>query len=193
MGRFGGKFFYMDEGSGDEEPRRNRDRISDITSVSETVHVLFHTDESVTRRGWRLEWSKYIFCCLHQSYFKGLLHLHHQKESWQQLVCSPLSTSRKDIPAASTKFRRSRFLRATPSGFVFLTLSVNGTLIMSQSPTKMAEDLDYLTEGWTLRTTGRRKLSATQTWLKFVSTLIPVVLTRVGGLTGVRPKSQLLF
>jgi len=32
-------------------------QISDLTSVTETVHVLFHTDESVTRSGWRLEWS----------------------------------------------------------------------------------------------------------------------------------------
>ena len=32
-------------------------RISDLTSNTETVHVLFHTDGSVTRRGWRLEWS----------------------------------------------------------------------------------------------------------------------------------------
>ena len=32
--------------------------IHDITSVTETVHVLFHTDGSVTRSGWRLEWSK---------------------------------------------------------------------------------------------------------------------------------------
>merc|ERR1719430_1148238 len=63
LGHFGG-FYNMDEGdsgsgsgegSGDEEPARNR--ISDITSVTETVHVLFHTDGSVTRRGWRLEWS----------------------------------------------------------------------------------------------------------------------------------------
>ena len=30
----------------------------DVTSNSETVHILFHTDESVTRSGWRLEWSK---------------------------------------------------------------------------------------------------------------------------------------
>ena len=71
LGRFGGKFFYMDEGSGHEEPRRNRDRISDITSVSETVHVLFHTDESVTRRGWRLEWSKYIFLLPSSILFQG--------------------------------------------------------------------------------------------------------------------------
>ena len=64
LGHFGG-FYNTDEGdsgsgsgegSGDEEPDRNR--ISDITSVTETVHVLFHTDGSVTRRGWRLEWSK---------------------------------------------------------------------------------------------------------------------------------------
>ena len=59
LGRFGGEF-YMDEGdngsgsiegNGDEEPQRNRNRISDITSITETVHVLFLTDVSVTRRG----------------------------------------------------------------------------------------------------------------------------------------------
>ena len=33
-------------------------KIPDLTSVTETVHVLFHTDDSVTRSGWRLEWSK---------------------------------------------------------------------------------------------------------------------------------------
>ena len=66
LGRFGGGY-YMDEGdngpssiegSGNEEQEGNRNRISDITSFTETVHVLFHTDDSVTRRGWRLEWSK---------------------------------------------------------------------------------------------------------------------------------------
>ena len=30
-----------------------------ITSNTETVDVLFHTDGSVTRRGWSLEWRKY--------------------------------------------------------------------------------------------------------------------------------------
>ena len=33
-------------------------RMENLTSVTETVHLLFHTDESVTRSGWRLEWSK---------------------------------------------------------------------------------------------------------------------------------------
>ena len=32
-------------------------QIPHLTSITETVHVLFHTDESVTRRGWKLEWS----------------------------------------------------------------------------------------------------------------------------------------
>jgi len=65
LGRFGGEFYADEgdsgsrsgEGSGEEEPERNRIRISDITSVTETVHVLFHTDRSDTYRGWRLEWS----------------------------------------------------------------------------------------------------------------------------------------
>ena len=29
-----------------------------ITSLTETVHVLFHTDDSVRESGWRLEWSE---------------------------------------------------------------------------------------------------------------------------------------
>ena len=33
--------------------------LKNITSRSETVYLLFHTDGSVTRRGWRLEWSEY--------------------------------------------------------------------------------------------------------------------------------------
>ena len=81
LGRFGGED-YMDkgdngsgsgegsgEGSGDEQlsgygsrlywaTYNDRNRIYDITSVTDTVHVLFHTDESDTYRGWRLEWSK---------------------------------------------------------------------------------------------------------------------------------------
>ena len=32
--------------------------VSNITSVTETVQILFHTDMSGTRSGWRLEWSK---------------------------------------------------------------------------------------------------------------------------------------
>ena len=32
--------------------------LSDVTSFTETVHVLFHTDGSDTESGWRLEWSK---------------------------------------------------------------------------------------------------------------------------------------
>ena len=55
LGRFGARH-YSDEG-GTQRPREMI-RISDITSNTETVHVLFHTDSSVTRSGWRLEWSK---------------------------------------------------------------------------------------------------------------------------------------
>merc|ERR1712212_1459646 len=43
------------EGSGNLEP--GAIRIPDITSNTETVYVLFHTDSTVTRSGWRLEWS----------------------------------------------------------------------------------------------------------------------------------------
>ena len=55
LGRFGAAH-YVD--IGEEGGRRKGIKISDLTSVTETVHVLFHTDESVTRSGWRLEWSK---------------------------------------------------------------------------------------------------------------------------------------
>ena len=55
LGRFGAAH-YVD--IGEEGARRKGIKISDLTSVTETVHVLFHTDESVTRSGWRLEWSK---------------------------------------------------------------------------------------------------------------------------------------
>ena len=50
------------EGNGDEEPQRNRNRISDITSIRETVHVLFLTDVSVNRRGVLNGGSRVSFC-----------------------------------------------------------------------------------------------------------------------------------
>ena len=71
LGRFEGMFYYMDEGdngsgsiegNGDEEPQRNRNRISDITSITETVHVLFLTDVSVNRRGVLNGGSRVSFC-----------------------------------------------------------------------------------------------------------------------------------
>ena len=55
LGHFGAGY-YMEGGQWIGPDRRKE--ISDLTSVTETVHVLFHTDESVTRSGWRLEWSK---------------------------------------------------------------------------------------------------------------------------------------
>ena len=65
LGRFGASHYSDkgesdegDNGSGSGEGRQEGIRISDITSFTETVHVLFHTDESVTKSGWRLEWSK---------------------------------------------------------------------------------------------------------------------------------------
>ena len=63
LGRFGATHFVDEElqgrgeGSG-EERTGDLMRISDITSFTETVHVLFHTDPTITRSGWRLEWSK---------------------------------------------------------------------------------------------------------------------------------------
>merc|ERR1712172_367301 len=62
LGRFGATHFVDEElegrgeGSG-EERTGDLMRISDITSFTETVHVLFHTDPTITRSGWRLEWS----------------------------------------------------------------------------------------------------------------------------------------
>ena len=60
LGRFGA-WHSVDE-EGNSEGRTwgpgEKIRIADITSNTETVHVLFHTDSSVTRSGWRLEWSK---------------------------------------------------------------------------------------------------------------------------------------
>merc|ERR1712172_297122 len=62
LGRFGATHFVDEElerrgeGSG-EERTGDLMRISDITSFTETVHVLFHTDPTITRSGWSLEWS----------------------------------------------------------------------------------------------------------------------------------------
>merc|ERR1712181_66465 len=53
LGHFGAAH-YVDNSEG---RRRKGIKISDLTSVTEVVHVLFHTDDSVTRSGWRLEWS----------------------------------------------------------------------------------------------------------------------------------------
>ena len=65
LGHFGGDH-YMKNGRGGSREIFYEDRgfvqsginISDITSVTETVYVLFHTDWSTARSGWRLEWSK---------------------------------------------------------------------------------------------------------------------------------------
>ena len=59
LGRFGGRHYLDDEEVRREEAEGRRAmRIPDITSNTNRVHVLFHTDESVSRSGWRLEWSK---------------------------------------------------------------------------------------------------------------------------------------
>merc|ERR1719295_2429104 len=65
LGHFGDDQ-YMKNGKGGErmvryftEPRRGIN-ISDITSFTETVHVLFHTDWSNALSGWRLEWSSAV-------------------------------------------------------------------------------------------------------------------------------------
>ena len=75
LGHFGAGY-YVDEGQRWDLDGGLRKEISDLTSVTETVHVLFHTDESVTNTGWRLEWSKlrlYIIDKSDQSYVEVLL------------------------------------------------------------------------------------------------------------------------
>ena len=63
LGHFGAQHYSdnleLNFVKGERGGKRKGIKISNITSVTETVHVLFHTDESVTRRGWHLEWSKY--------------------------------------------------------------------------------------------------------------------------------------
>ena len=76
LGHFGAGY-YVDEGQRWDLDGGLRKEISDLTSVTETVHVLFHTDESVTSTGWRLEWSKlrlFIIDKSDQSYVEVLLH-----------------------------------------------------------------------------------------------------------------------
>ena len=63
LGHFGAGY-YVDEGQRWDLDGGGRKGISDLTSVTETVHVLFHTDESVTSTGWRLEWSKSKLCII---------------------------------------------------------------------------------------------------------------------------------
>ena len=66
LGHFGAQHysdnFELNLVKGERRGKRKGIKISNITSVTETVHVLFHTDESVTRRGWHLEWSKCRQC-----------------------------------------------------------------------------------------------------------------------------------
>ena len=96
-------------------------KIPDLTSVTETVHVLFHTDDSVTRSGWRLEWSKLrlyyrSFVKSYQTYFKVLLLRRESTQSSQQAASSPLRITPITIPTTSAILSISEFLRATPSG-----------------------------------------------------------------------------
>ena len=60
LGYFGAAHYVDNSGGGGGH--RKGIKISDITSITEIVHVLFHTDESVARSGWRLEWSKLRLC-----------------------------------------------------------------------------------------------------------------------------------
>merc|ERR1711990_1069862 len=57
-----GQFDYVEitDGDGSRLGRFSADQNDgppDVTSNTETVHVLFHTDEATAKRGWRLEWS----------------------------------------------------------------------------------------------------------------------------------------
>ena len=55
LGHFGPRH-NLDEGVDGEGSSEGGERM--ITSFTEWVHVLFHTDDSESRSGWRLEWSK---------------------------------------------------------------------------------------------------------------------------------------
>jgi len=57
LGHFGANHFPNVLEPGEEEIIPDPNMIHDLTSNTEKVHVLFHTDSSITRRGWRLEWS----------------------------------------------------------------------------------------------------------------------------------------
>ena len=50
----GTRLGFFDGGENSDDDWRK-----EIVSKTDTVEVLFHTDGSVTRRGWSLEWSKY--------------------------------------------------------------------------------------------------------------------------------------
>merc|ERR1719356_1543616 len=57
-----GQFDYVEitDGDGSRLGRFSADQNDgppDVTSNTETVHVLFHTDEATAKRGWKLEWS----------------------------------------------------------------------------------------------------------------------------------------
>ena len=43
----------------------------EIVSNTDTVEVLFHSDESATRRGWRLDWGKYKVSIM---YYVAVIH-----------------------------------------------------------------------------------------------------------------------
>ena len=68
-----------------DEAGERQERV--ITSFTETVHVLFHTDDSVSLSGWRLEWSKWRFLIgvvINLISFKVLFR--HRGESCQEVV-----------------------------------------------------------------------------------------------------------
>ena len=46
-------------------PQHWSDQSKNVSSFTETVHVLFHTDQSGTEDGWELEWSEYNFQSKH--------------------------------------------------------------------------------------------------------------------------------
>merc|ERR1719234_2797455 len=57
-----GQFDYVEitDGDGSRLGRFSADQngnLPNVTSNTETVHVLFHSDEETAKRGWRLEWS----------------------------------------------------------------------------------------------------------------------------------------
>merc|ERR1711970_870122 len=108
LGHFGAAH-YVDNREGG---RRKGIKISDLTSVTEVVHVLFHTDDSVTRSGWRLEWSSAP---------------PEEEQPTSGVLTSPNYPER--YPNDLQLVQKIQVLRATPSGFASLTLTVNMELI----------------------------------------------------------------
>merc|ERR1712212_212469 len=175
LGRFGARHYVDEEGSGEgsgDEGPGEMIRISDITSNTETVHVLFHTDSSVTRSGWRLEWSSSPSPPMEERELatRGVL----TSPNFPERYLDRLDIVKKiQVPEGNTiRIRFTDFDCERKYDTVTIT-DKDGTR------------LGLFDGGRTLKMTGGlRRWSATRTRWKFCSTLIQVVPARVGGSTG---------